>query len=96
MVWSADGKSLIASSTRYGGKDYRWQGDVKIWDVALGKARATLPGSFGRVLAVAPSPDGKTLAAASADIPSEAARCAAASSSSTLPAAGCCASSPRS
>jgi WD40 repeat protein len=62
LVWSADDKTLIASSTRYDAKDYQPKGDVKLWDVASGKERATLPGSFGRVLAMAPSPDGKTLA----------------------------------
>jgi WD40 repeat protein len=61
MVWIADDKTLIASSTRYYGKDYKWLGDVKLWDVASGKERATLRGPFGRVLAIAPSPDGKTL-----------------------------------
>jgi WD40 repeat protein len=62
MVWSADDKTLIASSTRYEGKSYKWKGDVKRWDVASGKERGTLPGPFGRVAALAPSPDGKTLA----------------------------------
>lgn len=62
VVWSADEKTLIASSTRHEGKDYVWKGDVKLWDVASGKERATLPGPFGRVTAMAPSPDGKTLA----------------------------------
>jgi WD40 repeat protein len=62
MVWSADDKTLIASSTRYEGKDFKWKGDVKLWDVTSGKERATLPGPFGRILAMAPSPDGKTLA----------------------------------
>jgi WD40 repeat protein len=62
MIWSADDKTLIASSTRYEGKGFKWKGDLKLWDVASGKERATLPGSFGRVLAMAPSPDNKTLA----------------------------------
>jgi WD40 repeat protein len=62
MIWSADDKTLIASSTRYTGKDYKWKGDVKLWDAASGKERAALPGPFGRVLAMALSPDGKTLA----------------------------------
>ena len=62
MVWSADDKTLIASSTRFEGKSYKWKGDVKLWDVASGKERATLPGPFGRILTIAPSPDGKTLA----------------------------------
>jgi WD40 repeat protein len=62
MAWSADDKTLIASSTRYEGKDYKWRGDVKLWDVASGRERATLPGPFGLVRAMALSPDGKTLA----------------------------------
>jgi WD40 repeat protein len=62
MVWSADDKTLIASSTRYQSKDYEWKGDVKLWDVASGKERASLQGPFGRIMAMAPSPDGKTLA----------------------------------
>jgi hypothetical protein len=62
LVWIADDKTLIASSTRYVGKDYKWKGDVKLWAVASGKERATLPGPFGQVGAMAPSPDGKTLA----------------------------------
>jgi WD40 repeat protein len=62
LVWSADDKTLIASSTRYEGKDDKWKGDVKLWDAASGKERATLPGPFGRIRAMASSPDGKTLA----------------------------------
>ncbi len=57
-----DDKTLIASSCRYQGKDYRWKGDVKLWDVSSGKERATLPGPFGRILAIASSSDDKTLA----------------------------------
>jgi WD40 repeat protein len=65
MIWSADDRTLIASSTRYEGyegDECRWKGDVKLWDVASGKERATLPGAFGRITAMALSPDGKTLA----------------------------------
>ena len=62
LVWSADGKTLVASSSRYDSKDYKPKGDVKLWDVGSGKERVTLAGPFGRVLAMAPSPDGKTLA----------------------------------
>lgn len=63
MVWNADDKTLIASSTTYeGGRDVKWKGDVKLWNVGTGKERATLPGPFGRVLAMAPSSDGKILA----------------------------------
>jgi WD40 repeat protein len=62
MLWSADDRALIASSTRYEGRNYKWKGDVKLWDVASGKERATLPGPFGRILAMSLSPDGKALA----------------------------------
>jgi WD40 repeat protein len=62
MAWSADDKTLIASSYRYYGKNFKWKGDVKLWDVALGKERAALPGPFGLVRAIALNPDGKTLA----------------------------------
>lgn len=58
----ADDKTLIASSTRFVWKDSKAKGDVKLWDVAKGKERATPPGPFGYVQAMAPSPDGKTLA----------------------------------
>jgi WD40 repeat protein len=62
MVWSADDKTLIASSHRYYGKDSKRKGDVKLWDVASGKERAALTGPFGLFLTMALTPDGKTLA----------------------------------
>jgi len=62
VAWSADGKTLFASSIRFEGKDPRWKGDVKLWDAASGKEIAGPPAPFGRVLSIAPSPDGKTLA----------------------------------
>jgi WD40 repeat protein len=62
MLWSADDKTLIASSIRHQGRDFKWKGDVKLWDVGSGKERSTLPGPFGRILAMALSSDGKTLA----------------------------------
>jgi WD40 repeat protein len=61
MIWSADDKTVIASSTR-GVGDYKKKGDVKLWDVASRKERATLPGPFGGIVAMALSADGKTLA----------------------------------
>jgi WD40 repeat protein len=62
MAFSPDGKTLVASSKRQRGPGFKWQGDVKLWDVATGKERAELPGPFGCVLAGALGPDGKTLA----------------------------------
>jgi WD40 repeat protein len=62
VAWTADEKTLVASSARRGAKVVRWKGDVKLWDVASGRERATLPGPFGCILALAVSPDGKTLA----------------------------------
>jgi WD40 repeat protein len=40
---------------------------VKLWDAATGKEQATLKGHTGEVECVSWSPDGKTLASASAD-----------------------------
>jgi WD40 repeat protein len=62
MVWTNDDKILIASSCYYQGKNFRYTGDVKLWDVATGKERSTLPGPFGQILGIAMSPDGKTVA----------------------------------
>jgi WD40 repeat protein len=62
LAYSADGKTLIASSTRYEGRSRKALGDVKLWDVATGKERVALKGPFGRVRAAALSPDGTTLA----------------------------------
>lgn len=62
IVWTADDKTLIASSTRHYGRDIKLKGDLKLWDVSSGKERAALPGPFGQVRAMAPGSDGKTLA----------------------------------
>jgi WD40 repeat protein len=62
LAYSADGKTLIATSTRYYDRYYKWQGDVKLWDVATHRERARFEERIGRVTAVALSPDGKTLA----------------------------------
>jgi len=74
MLFSADDKLLIASSSRYEGKGFKYKGDLKLWDVASGKERATLPGPFGSVLGMALSPDGKVLAlldSTDLDVPAE-------------------------
>jgi WD40 repeat protein len=61
MIWRNDDKALIASSSRYEGKDFKRTGDLKVWDLASGTERAALPGPFGRIRALALSPDAKTL-----------------------------------
>ncbi len=62
LAYSLDGKTLVAASTRYYGRNFKWEGDVKLWDVATGKERTAFKGPFGRVWAAALSPDSKTLA----------------------------------
>jgi WD40 repeat protein len=62
LTFSGDGRTLLAASTLYHGRRFKCQGNVKLWDVATGKERATFPGPFGRVVAAALSPDGKTVA----------------------------------
>jgi WD40 repeat protein len=62
LAFNSDDKTLAAASSRYYGKDYKHTGDLKLWDVASGKERATLPGPFGDIRAMAVSPDGKMLA----------------------------------
>jgi WD40 repeat protein len=58
LAFSPDGSRLAAGS---------WNHAVKIWDVATGKALATLKGHSGVVWGVAFSPDGRRLASGSAD-----------------------------
>jgi WD40 repeat protein len=62
LAYSADGKTLLATSTRYYDRRFTWQGDVKLWDVATGQERASFEKGFGRVIAATLSPDGKTIA----------------------------------
>jgi WD40 repeat protein len=62
LRYSADGRTLIGTSTHYYGRNFKWNGDVKLWDVATGKTRADFKGPFGRVLVAELSPNGKTLA----------------------------------
>jgi WD40 repeat protein/tRNA A-37 threonylcarbamoyl transferase component Bud32 len=58
LAFSPDGSRLAAGS---------WNHAVKIWDVATGKALATLNGHSGVVWGVAFSPDGSRLVSGSAD-----------------------------
>jgi WD40 repeat protein/tRNA A-37 threonylcarbamoyl transferase component Bud32 len=60
LAFTPDGTTLAT-----GGSD----GLVKIWDVATGRERGTLPGHGVPVLAVAFSPDGQTLASAGSWVP---------------------------
>jgi WD40 repeat protein len=62
VKFSADGGTLIAASSYYYGKNSKWHGDVKLWDVATAKERLAFKGPFGRVQVAALSPDGRILA----------------------------------
>lgn len=48
VAFSADGKSLIASSTRSTDNN-QWIGEVKFWDVATARERSKVRGQFGMV-----------------------------------------------
>jgi Tol biopolymer transport system component len=66
VAFSPDGATLAAAVWMGGEKrDYTTPGVVLLWDVSTRKLRAKLEGHSGSVLALAFSPDGKTLAAAS-------------------------------
>ncbi len=62
LSYSDDGKTLVATSTCYRGPGFKFQGDVKLWDVASRSERVSFKGPFGQILRAALSPDGKTLA----------------------------------
>jgi Tol biopolymer transport system component len=69
VAFSPDGKTLAAgvsrvlSEARNDGSVRIGHGSVRVWDVASGKERFFLQENDGRVVAVAFSPGGKTLAA---------------------------------
>lgn len=62
LVWSADGAMLFAAS----GEDVV-EGEVRQWNVADGKVARIFKGHRDMILALALSPDGKTLATGSYD-----------------------------
>jgi WD40 repeat protein len=62
LVYSRDGKILLAASSRYVDASYKILGDLKLWDVASGKERAAFEEHLGHVSAAALNPDGKTVA----------------------------------
>jgi RNA polymerase sigma factor (sigma-70 family) len=70
-AFSPDGRTLATAGGLWGDPGPKRAGsppgEVRLWDVATGKALASFPGHRDRVFAVAFSPDGKTLASASLD-----------------------------
>src|SRR5262249_17682243 len=66
VAFSPDGKVLAAGSWR-SDDEQQLHGEVKLWDLATGKERATIPEPFPVLRALAFSPDGKKLAAAGSE-----------------------------
>ena len=62
LLYSSDGKTLLAASIRQVGAQSRYVGDLKLWDVTTGKERATFDHEIGAVTAAAFSPNGKSVA----------------------------------
>jgi WD40 repeat protein len=61
LAFSPDGKLLAVGSRGYDHATHRRWGEIKLWDVATGKARATWEGHKEEPSALAFSPDGKAL-----------------------------------
>jgi WD40 repeat protein len=68
VAFSPDGQTLASGNgvrtTKFGVAD----GTIKLWNLATGQELRTLTGHRNRVTSVAISPDGQTLASASADM----------------------------
>ena len=62
---SADGKLVATAAARWGGGFYdQAPAEVRVWDVAAGRATITLPEQPGQVFGLAFTPDGKSLVTA--------------------------------
>jgi RNA polymerase sigma factor (sigma-70 family) len=62
LAFSPDGKTLALAGGRFDPATKRAWDEVKLWDLASGKVRATFQGQNGGVIRVAFSSDGKSLA----------------------------------
>jgi WD40 repeat protein len=64
LAYSPDGSRLASSSGVHMGTEAKHPGEVKLWDTITGQELLTLRGAGSRILGVAFSPDGTSLAAA--------------------------------
>ncbi len=68
LAFTPDDQTLVSCSGLYDKGAKRWAaGEIKVWDVAAGRERATLPAHAGLVVALALSPDGQLLATGGTD-----------------------------